>query len=332
MKSRIKTIAFHLMVFIFIQSVLVITTHAEQISQRHNETNYLVVDKNGNGDYQTLMGAIQNSQAGSTIYVKQGEYNEILNINKPLSIIGEDKENTLINPVSEKNKYAIYLGAPNTMIRSLSIKNGAPGLYTNAVRISASNTKVQDCNIFDTPVGIAIWTSGNIIDGCKFWNCKDEGIALLGSTYSNCENNLITNCIFYDNCDGIELQHSSSNTIANCEFYDNTHVGIDAISSGNDNNIITNCKIYNNQVYGIYLASSSENQIINCIFSENEDGDIIMNRYSMNNLIVSSSNSEDIEQFQNTNSKRDILRNLFNRIFNRLSERIKSFFSPIYNF
>jgi len=309
MKRSIKILALSLTIILLVQLIIIVNAQAEQIILTNNE-GYIIVDKNGEGNFKTIQEAVNHAQSGSTVYVKKGVYSEIIVIKKQISLVGEDKEGTLISPISEKNKYAIRLGAPEAKIQSLSIKNGAPGLYTNGIRITSPRTEIRDCNIYDTPVGIAIWTSNNIIDNCHFWGCSDEGIALIGTSYSDCNNNKITNCVFYENCDGVELQYSSSNTIADCEFYDNTHSGIDAISSSNDNNIISNCRIYNNEVHGIYLSSSSENQIIDCFVSDNDDGNIVMNKYSKNNEIISNSDSNPEDD---TVSIRDIIYRFLSR-------------------
>ena len=277
MIRRKKIIIILTIIFVLLQ--ITITTNAQT-------QHIITVDKNGNGDYTTIQEAIDNAAEKSIIHVKKGIYSEILNIKKQITIIGEDKVNTIINPISKKNKYAVCLGAPGATIEGFTISNGAPGLYTNAVRITSTEITIKNCDIHDTPVGIAIFTSYNTVENCKFWKCEDEGIVLLGSKHSNCGNNKIINCEFYENCDGIELQYSSNNQITNCKFYDNTHTGIDAIASSNDRNIIENCEIYNNRVHGIYLASSSENQIIKCKISDNKDGNIMMNEKSKNNIIT----------------------------------------------
>ncbi|MGB8276073.1 MAG: flagellar motor protein MotB, partial [Alphaproteobacteria bacterium] len=49
-------------------------------------------------DYPTISSAIGNATAGDTIFVKKGTYDEqTLIINKTLSLIGEDANNTIIN-------------------------------------------------------------------------------------------------------------------------------------------------------------------------------------------------------------------------------------------
>ncbi len=310
-----------LLIIVLILNIFAIT-NIEAISIR--QSNKITVNKNGKEDYKTIQESINNAPEGSTIHIKSGVYNEILNIKKKITLLGEDKNKTIINPISEKNKYGIRLGSPNIIIKNLSITNGGPGLYTTGIKITASNVQIEDCNIYDTPVGIAIFTSGNTVKNCEFWGCKDEGIALIGTSFSDCIENKIINCIFHDNCDGIELQYSSENSIIDCEFFDNTHTGIDAITSSNDRNIILNCKIYNNSVHGIYLHSSSNNQISDCMFSKNKDGDIVEAKNSQNNEIINSINEHEL------NDIREMLMN-FLRFFQKRYSKARVIINSIYN-
>lgn len=313
MKGRIRRTITTIAIIALIQITLVTIVQSVSITQS-DDSSLIIVDKNGSGQYTSIQEAINQAASGSVIYVKNGEYAEIIQIKKTIQLIGEDKDSTLINPISEENRYAVYLGAPQIKIKNIAITNGAPGLYSQAIKISSENTEVDNCKIFNTPVGIAVWTNENQISNSTFYGCKDEGIALLGSSKKPCDNNIISNCIFYDNCDGIELQHSSYNQIINCEFYDNTHTGIDAIASNNNENIISNCEIFNNRVNGIYLSSSSDNKIVNCLIENNVDGDIIMNKYSKNNEIIENEKSDD--------NDRDITR--FSMIIQNVLQRIKN--------
>lgn len=316
MKRRIGKAAVALPMLILLLLTTTISANALNIGINQDDAN-IIVDQSGNGDYRSIQQAINNAQPGSIIYVKSGEYREIIDIKKQITLIGEGKDSTLISPISEKNKYAVRLGAPGAKIQNFGIKNGAPGLYTSAVRFTSSNVEIYDCDIYETPVGIVIWTSDNIIEGCRFWSCVDEGIALIGTTYSDCDNNIIRDCIFRENCDGIELQYSSSNTISNCEFYDNTHSGIDAISSSNDYNVISNCEIYDNEVHGIYFSSSSENQIIDCDIYNNDDGNIIERGDSENNQVITNEQAD-------TNDKKDTMFYTIGSALNSYIERLIS--------
>ncbi len=292
MKGKYGLLSITIILFIILEIILTTTCYATDVVFIEKQENIKIVDKNGKGDYTNIREAINNEPEGTTIYVKNGIYKEILNINKKIKILGENKENTIIHTESEQNKYSINLNAPEIIIEKLSIKNSGAGLYTSGIKITALQTQIKDCIIYETPVGIAIFTSNNVINNCEFYRCTDEGVVLLGTPYSECKNNKIINCKFFENCDGIELQYSTDNIITNCEFYNNTHTGIDAIISSNDRNTISNCKIYNNNVHGVYLSSSSYNKIIDCSILNNDNGNIVMNKDSEKNEIISKSNMD----------------------------------------
>jgi len=216
----------------------------------------------------TIQDVINHAQPNSTIQLPAGTNTEILIINKPLHLKGEGTARTLLSPTSPNNGYAIRISAEGVTLSGLDITNYGPGLYITCVKISASNTTIQNCTFHDAPIGIAIWSSENTISGCDFRGCDDEGIVLLGLSTAACSNNTIISCNFYKNCDGIELQYARDNLITSCTFTQNTHAGIDAIES-NNNNIISYCEFTDNYGFGLYLARSSNNQIIQCFFSDN---------------------------------------------------------------
>lgn len=168
-----------------------------------------------------------------------------------------------IDVVSEKNSYAIKVDTAGDVINDLDVRNSGPGLYATGIKIVASHVTIENCNVFDTPVGIAVWSSNNMISNCTFWNCEDEAILLLGG------NNRIENCVFYNCCDGVELQHSSNNTFINCRFLNNYHAGIDGIHHDNNNNSFFSC-VFTNNIYGVYFQHSKNNEFVNCTFMNND--------------------------------------------------------------
>jgi parallel beta-helix repeat protein len=255
-------------------------------SELNNDDNIrrdtVIVSKNDkSADYTSIQAAIESVQPGTTIYVKIGIYSEILDIKKQIKIIGEDKEQTIINPTTKENSYAILIAKEEVKLSELSITNQGSGLYTTGIKITAPRTIITQCNIYDTPVGIAIWSSQNTIQNCVFRGCQDEGIVLLGNPNHNCVENRIETSKFYGNCDGIELQYASYNFISNCIFYENSHAAIDAIGSDNNDNTISNCEFDNNDGFGIYLSKSTGNSIIKSSFIESP----IVTRESTNNIL-----------------------------------------------
>jgi len=178
-------------------------------------------------------------------------------------------EPSFIDVTSKKNSYAIEVDIEGAIIKNLNVRNSGSGIYTTGIKIVASYVTVENCNVFDTPVGIAIWSSNNVIVNCTFWNCVDEGIVLFGNTPWGCDNNTFINCVFYNCCDGVELQRSSDNVFVNCRFLNNYHAGIDGIIHSNNNNRFYSCLFYDNP-YGCYFKESENNEFMNCTFSNNK--------------------------------------------------------------
>jgi parallel beta-helix repeat protein len=216
----------------------------------------------------SIQEMINNARPNTTIQLPAGTITEVLTITKPLHLKGQGTTQTYLTPTSPPNGYAIHILAQGVLLSDLTITNQGPGLYTTCLKISASNTTVQNCIFNDTPIGIAVWSSQNTISDCEFNGCDDEGIVLLGTATTTSTNNTITTCIFSENCDGIELQYATHNKITSCTFTKNTHAGIDAIESNNNDNIISHCTFTDNKAFGLYLTRSSQTLITHCSFSD----------------------------------------------------------------
>jgi len=214
----------------------------------------------------SLQEMITHAAPGSTLVINAGIYPEIIDINKPLTLIGDTKETTIIAPTSSLNSYAVRITAEGVHLRDLTIINHGPGLYTTGVKVCAEHTTIERCIVKETPVGIALWSSFNTISTSEFYSCEDEGIVVLGSASAPCSDITISDCLFSGNCDGIELQESRDIQISDCTFIKNTHAGVDAIGSSNQRTSVISCTFQDNTVFGIYLAGGSNAQIHSCTF------------------------------------------------------------------
>ncbi len=96
-----------------------------------------------------------------------------------------------------------------------------------------------------------------------------EGIVLLGQSILGANNNTFINCVFYNYCDGVELQYSSNNIFINCRFLNNYHAGIDGIKDNNNNNSFFSCEFVDN-IMGAYFSRSKNNKFVNCTFLDND--------------------------------------------------------------
>jgi parallel beta-helix repeat protein len=140
----------------------------------------------------------------------------------------------------------------------------------------SSDIVVDNTNCYDNNKGLTTWslepiTMYLVITNCKFFNNKYHGICLIQREFHPSYSKII-NCEFYNNGiggkgDGLRIERHCNNIIENCSFHDNWQ-GIDIKS---DNNIIRNCSIYNHGKEGIsivgymgVMALTKKNKIINC--------------------------------------------------------------------
>ncbi|MCX6667766.1 MAG: right-handed parallel beta-helix repeat-containing protein [Euryarchaeota archaeon] len=177
--------------------------------------NMLYVGGSGTGNYTTISAAINDASNGDTIYVYSGEYSRKLEINKILTITGENRENTIISGDEAGNVVKITANYVN--ISGFTIQN-AVGIEMKCIMMD----KVQNCKI-----------NNNIIKN------SSDGIYLFDSDVNTISGNIIKDNGVY----GILTSYSDNNIFENNQIYYNQN-GISIGSNGNNN------QIYNNDIKG----------------------------------------------------------------------------------
>ncbi len=81
--------------------------------------------------WNTIQEAIDDANEGDVIYVRNGTYRENLAINKPLSLIGEDNNSTIIDGGYEGD--AVHIKANNVRLSGFKIINGRSRLYSATI-------------------------------------------------------------------------------------------------------------------------------------------------------------------------------------------------------
>ena len=204
-------------------------------------------------DYSTIQEAIDNASEGDTIFVKRGVYVENTVVNKSVSLIGEDRDSTMIDVTA-----GLKVQSNNVTIAGFTIYDGYDGisLATNYCNISGNK-------ITNTTHGIVVFGYENSISGNIF-----ESIGLSSAIQLNFANkNLISGNYIVSCVEGIQIWQNSNNntlrenTIINCQDtainfqYSNDNVivgnnislsGLGTSIYGSNRNIISNNNYVNN--------------------------------------------------------------------------------------
>ncbi len=157
-------------------------------------------------DYPTIKAAVGNATAGDTVFVRKGTYQEFIEIKKPLSLIGEDRSNTIIKGVGDiygQSPPIITVDAPNVTVSGFTLTY----CDNKGVEImpAAINCTVQDNIITDTDQGVRtyeregyygigiIYSTGILISGNYIANNSGFGIYCSSANTTISENTLVFN-------------------------------------------------------------------------------------------------------------------------------------------
>lgn len=269
-KTEIKTVKIIVLLTLIVTLLSTISgcIQQEETSENNNTNNTLPINEiNENStiyvgrthaDYSTIQRAINAATNGATIIIKNGSYNELIVINKTITLIGEDKNTTIIhfNPDYQMSQVPIL----NISANNCSIEN---------LQITLSNNSGSSIGI------LLINSKFNTIENNIITNVA-EGIYSFNSKYNTIENNIITNVT-----NGIKIVSSESNTIINNEIKNN-QIGI--MTSRSMNNVISHNIFSNNTRYNIILQTSSDDNNISFNIISNSPYGIYIQASQLNNV------------------------------------------------
>ena len=212
----------------------------------------LYVGGGGPGNYTTIQSAIDAAVPGNTIFVYNGTYNENLVVDRTLSLVGENRDSTLINGGGfgdtihvtadwvNLTGFFVWNGGMNgwdagieldqvhdcSILDNNFIVNDFDGIF---LRSSSNNTIANNIVIFNVDIGIYLLSSHNntIIDN----NVSSNGFNI---ALDSSNGNIIANNSASDSDSGIGLFYSDWNTVTGNDAFDNTNHGINLEYSHNN--------------------------------------------------------------------------------------------------
>lgn len=238
--------------------------HGGQLVVRHDPSN-IYVDGSGSANYTTIQEAVDAAFKGDTIIVKDGVYNETVNVMKSVAIISENgAHNTILHAslpplepgqvqVGEK-KIGFCFAANNVTIRGFQVYGASgsdvEGQY-GGIRGSGANCIVSDNIIRNNKGGIDVNGNGLQIMNNTVSSNSVYGIRVGGS--GMIQNNTING----NSGEGLRIVGLSQSDVMDNDISGNT----EGISLAAGYNRIAGNTIENN-AYGLYFERSMDSDFI----------------------------------------------------------------------
>ena len=229
-------------------------------------------------DYGSIQEALENAESGDTVFVKKGVYVENPVVRKPVALVGEDMNETVIDVTA-----GLKVESDGVSITGFTIYDGHDGISLSSNYCDISGNKIANSthgivvfgyensisyNIFES-IGLSSaiqlnFANRNIITGNHIASCV-EGIQIWHNSSNNAiTENTITNCRNH----AVSFQYSDHNTMIRNNI-SNSECGT-AIYVSN-NNSITNNNYVNNTIHFSanewYALTWGHNRSVNIIES-----------------------------------------------------------------
>ena len=226
--------------------------------------------------FQNINDGIDYAIDGDTVFVFNGTYNESVNIDKSINVIGEDKNITIIDG-QKKRANVVRLKANGITISGFSVIRSKDWANDVGMLILSSYNTVKDniiANNFGGEGGIFIDGDYNeIINNIIINNQRiySDGIFISYKAHYN----VISGNTIEQNNRGMRIHATKNNIIVNNNISNNAHKGI-WITMG-ENNEVSNNRIENNSEAGIEIERDASNFFIYDNIIKNNDKGLIIN-------------------------------------------------------
>jgi parallel beta-helix repeat protein len=243
-----KGLAWGLLLLLISTSVMPLSAQdIKPPSQPTSNGGWLYVGGSGPGNYTTIQDAIDNASDGDTVFVFNGTYVGYVVINKSITLLGEEKNTTII--IGYFAFTISFITDWVTMGGFTIVNNACRG---EGVRIDSSNNTFFN-NIIDIPndrirlFGHNNTVSGNTIRNTYLYVSGDDNI-ISGNSFTNTYYHPLSNDYY-----GIYLVDCWDNIISNNSFFNSgVFISLENIC----NNIVTNNTVNDKPLLYVYNQSN----------------------------------------------------------------------------
>lgn len=218
------------------------------------------------GNYTKIQDALDNITANGTVYVFPGTYHENLILTKPVYLIGDNKDRTIID--GDNENYVVILEAGNSTLSGFTIIQSEKKFPFAGIYVVSNHNTISDNILTDNFYGMQLG-------------------------YSASYNLIVNNTIFNNRYCGVYFNHASNNKLIGNVVSNHSVNGFGLYEFSNNNSIINNT-FSENRYAGLNIRESSDCKVINNTFIQNQVGlhepppeyhTIIQNNMFINNVI-----------------------------------------------
>ena len=239
---------------ILILSMNITYSTANRLEKESIKTRYgitLYVGGSGPGNYTTIQEAIANASNGDTVFVYTGIYSANIIVDKTITLVGENQDNTIIE--GERDGILVY--ADHVKISRFTIQKCGGFWHHSGIYLSSDHNIISNVSVVNNEVINGIFMENaydNLIIDNIIKNNNYYAIRLDYSSYNKIVGNFVSDII----TNGISLTESLNN-----EIYKNTlktcSLGGISICCNSENNKIYHNNLINNSLNNAYDACNN---------------------------------------------------------------------------
>jgi parallel beta-helix repeat protein len=205
--------------------------------------------------YPSIQSAIDNAAEGDTIFVSAGLYYEHLEVNKSISLIGENQRSTIIDGTS--NGTIFKVSADNVSVAHFTMRYCGcvcEGYYGVKVEENCKNVSIRNNNITLNGLGIRMdWTHSAFIIDNNITRNNSLGISIANSS----DIWMLRNHVL-ENLGGIKVENSSNLFVQ----ANNIHDSLTGIAMADTNQgVLAGNTLSSNRFGGMYIVKSNNHSI-----------------------------------------------------------------------